>query len=382
MKRKKYIGVFLAAVLILCSCTGCWGSKELTDMVQVIGTGLDNAENGQTKLTVQAGSASTSKSDNKKKSAESQIILYQKTGNGIFDMVRDITHESNRRLFIGHNQCIVFGKEDAQKGVKNQLDFFLRDSEARMDVNILVSDSTAEEILSTQTEDYDMPAVGIKQLLEMQQANAESVSTDLMDFSLALASETTCPVASMIHLSKSNGKPRFVVSGTAVFKKDKLVGTLDEEKTRGYLWAMNKMKNGVVNIQSHSQPVCLEILGSRAAIKPVLQANHHLTVHFPISVKLGIREIKNQDGISYDELSKQLEQDVSHLIQKKISDCFHETQLYGTDIYGVGKLVEEKYPQDWDNIKDKWDTLYRNSIPEVSVEVKVKDSGKISKTYG
>ncbi|WP_438825873.1 Ger(x)C family spore germination C-terminal domain-containing protein [Neobacillus drentensis] len=39
------------------------------------------------------------------------------------------------------------------------------------------------------------------------------------------------------------------MNGAAVFKKDKLIGWMDETETRGILWLRNEIEGGVISIK-------------------------------------------------------------------------------------------------------------------------------------
>ena len=145
MKKRHWFSLSAIFVLICFLLTGCMGSRELTDIMPILGIGIDSAGNNLTKLTVQAAKMGGSKDQG---STKPNILIFEKTDKNAFDMLRETTHENSDKLFIGHNQCIIIGKDAASKGVKSELDLFLRDHEARMGVWILVSDSTANEILT------------------------------------------------------------------------------------------------------------------------------------------------------------------------------------------------------------------------------------------
>jgi spore germination protein KC len=381
MKHKRLLSV-VAAVMIICflvtGSVGNTSSTELTEMVPVIAVGLDSAKKGQTALTMQAGYQGDSQTSKDQGGSEDKFLVYKKTGDSVFDMLRDTTHESSHRLFMGHNQCLIFGKEEAKRGVKNQIDFFTRNPSTRMDVWILVSDSTAENILSAKTEGASVPALDISQLLKMQKINAESVNVDLLEFSSKLASETTSPVASIIKVNKESGKPRFVISGTAVFKKDKLAGELDEDKTRGFLWTMNQIQNGVVQVNVGKEKAGLEILKSKCQSVPEVHSDGTVSVSISVSTNLGVREMTEFHGFSDKEILQTLQSAAEKIVKKKMLDCFHETQRCGADIYGIGKLVYEKYPGKWEPLKGKWEQVYKKLQPQITVQVQIKDMGKIT----
>lgn len=375
MKKRYRFSLLTISVLLCFLLTGCVGSRELTDIMPIIGVGIDSTKNNLTKLTLQTAKMSGSKEQG---AAKPNIVVFEKTDKNVFDMLRSTTHENNGKLFIGHNQCIIFGKEAASKGVRPELDFFLRHHESRMGVWILVSDSTAKDILTVKSNGTSLSALDIKQILSEQKENSESVSVDLLEFSSKLAGKTTCPVASLIKIDKESGKPKFKVAGMAIFKKDRMVAELDENKTRGYLWTIDKVSSGVINVQTASGKACLEIHSSKDGFTPRLNADGSVSVSIHVNTELGVREMSGFENESSIAATKEMQKAAEKEIKDCVLACFKATQSYKADIYGIGTAIYRKWPKKWNNIQSNWDKLYGQINPDITVQVDVTDTGKIS----
>lgn len=375
MKKRYRFSLLTISVLLCFLLTGCVGSRELTDIMPIIGVGIDSTKNNLTKLTLQTAKMSGSKEQG---AAKPNIVVFEKTDKNVFDMLRSTTHENNGKLFIGHNQCIIFGKEAASKGVRPELDFFLRHHESRMGVWILVSDSTAKDILTVKSNGTSLSALDIKQILSEQKENSESVSVDLLEFSSKLAGKTTCPVASLIKIDKESGKPKFKVAGMAIFKKDRMVAELDEKKTRGYLWTIDKVSSGVINVQTASGKACLEIHSSKDGFTPRLNADGSVSVSIHVNTELGVREMSGFENESSIAATKEMQKAAEKEIKDCVLACFKATQSNKADIYGIGTAIYRKWPKKWNNIQSNWDKLYGQINPDITVQVDVTDTGKIS----
>lgn len=375
MKKQYRFSLLTISVLLCFLLTGCVSSRELTDIMPVIGVGIDSAEGGLTKLTLQMAKMSGSKEQG---ATKPNIVMFEETDKNVFDMLRSTTHENDGKLFIGHNQCIIIGKDAASKGVKPDLDFFLRDHESRMGVWILISDSTAKEVLTAKSNGSDLSALDIKQILGEQKENSESVPIDLLEFSSTLAGETTCPIASLIKVDKKSGKTRFNIAGIAIFKKDRMVAELDENKTRGYLWAVNKVVSGVINVQTASGEACLEIRSSGGGFTPHLNADGSVSLSINVKTEVGVREISGFEKESSIAAAKEMQKAAEKEISDCVLSCFQTTQSYKTDIYGIGTAIYRKWPQKWKSMQPNWDKLYGQINPDITVQVDVVDTGKIS----
>jgi spore germination protein KC len=374
MKKGKRFSLLTVALAVCLLFSGCTDSKELTEVIPVVGVGIDDAGDNLTKLTLQLGYVGNS---SEKEKAKTESLIYEKTGKNIFNMFRDCARESSHKLFIGHNQCIIFGKEDAAKGIKDQLDLFLRDHEGRIDVSIMVSDSTANEILTTKSEMSSMSALDITQLLKNQQATSESTDVDLLEFLSKLEKKTTCPVTSLIKVDKQANPPRLELSGLAVFKDDKMVGELDKDKARGYLWAVNRVESGTVDVQTEYGRASLEICSSSSSLNPSVKEDGTISVPITVKTELGIRELVGFENQNAETIEKELQEAAIERIKGRVLSCFQATQAYQADIYGIGTLISQTQPNKWKDIQENWDDLYSQITPEINAEVTIKDSGKI-----
>lgn len=374
MKKGKRFSLLTVALAVCLLFSGCTDSKELTEVIPVVGVGIDDAGDDLTKLTLQLGYVGNS---SEKEKAKTESLIYEKTGKNIFNMFRDCARESSHKLFIGHNQCIIFGKEDAAKGIKDQLDLFLRDHEGRIDVSIMVSDSTANEILTTKSEMSPMSALEITQLLNNQQATSESTDVDLLEFLSKLEKKTTCPVTSLIKVDKQSNPPRLELSGLAVFKDDKMVGELDKDKARGYLWAVNRVESGTVDVQTEYGRASLEICSSSSNLNPSVKEDGTISVPITVKTELGIRELVGFENQNAETIEKELQEAAIERIKGRVLSCFQATQSYQADIYGIGTLISQTQPDKWKDIQENWDDLYSKITPEINAEVTIKDSGKI-----
>lgn len=88
----------------------------------------------------------------------------------------------------------------------------------------------------------------------------------LNDFLVRLTSKSSHPFATAIEVfseekqeeqgGDKEGKMvlRLRAGGTAVFKKDKLVGWLDNAETRGLLWVLGKVQSGILVVPAPGGP--------------------------------------------------------------------------------------------------------------------------------
>ena len=77
MKRGKCFSLVAVAMAVCLLFSGCMDSKELTEIIPVVGVGIDDAGDNLTKLTLQLGHVGNSSEKDK---AKSEALIYEKTG--------------------------------------------------------------------------------------------------------------------------------------------------------------------------------------------------------------------------------------------------------------------------------------------------------------
>jgi spore germination protein KC len=164
------------------------------------------------------------------------------TDESIFGAIRGLTHEVSRKLYFAHNQAIIFGYDLAEEGVAEECDLFMREYESRLNVFVMVARKKASDILYEETDLERLPAEHIESLLETRYATSQLVRMTLREFTTAIVSKTTCPVAPIIELYALDGRQKARISGGAVFKDANWSASLTKPRTAGFYgcWARSK----------------------------------------------------------------------------------------------------------------------------------------------
>ncbi|MBW4841404.1 MAG: hypothetical protein KZY74_18615 [Paenibacillaceae bacterium] len=141
-------------IVVMCSLTmifvlsGCWNYREVDKMTTVAGIAIDKGEKeGEIRLTVEVVDGLGGK--DAMSIGSSRISL---SGHTMFEIVRRMITESGNRLYWAHAKSIILSEEIARDGAAKVIDWYVRDSETRSDIHILVSgEETAEEVLSSKS---------------------------------------------------------------------------------------------------------------------------------------------------------------------------------------------------------------------------------------
>jgi Ger(x)C family germination protein len=383
-KKAKFLKMSMC-IFIVMTLSACWSARELNDIAIVMGVGIDKAkELNELDMTVQVvdptqikGGAKDSTGNGGRKEA---FINLENTGITISEALKGINRKLDRELFFSDNQIIVIGKSLAEEGIGKKLDFFLRHRETRLLVWVLVSKETAREVLDISPKIESISANNIAELIKIEKENSQITAVNLKDFSAKLMSKTTAPVAPMIEVVTEKSGSIVYIAETAVFKKDKMIGKLDNKETKGYLWITNEVKRGIIElaVPNINEVVSLETTRSKSKITPKMKDGK---IVFNIEIK---EEGDLADQLSIENLAKpaafeKLEKSKAASIKNEIMAAVKRAKELNADIFGFGDKVHQHYPKEWKKLQYEWDKIFPEVEVEVKVEAKLRRSGRITK---
>jgi spore germination protein KC len=393
MKRRiKEFAIQTFAILTCLAClSGCFDRRELDTMGIVMGVAIDKAETeGETELTVQmvhpAGKSSGSGGKKSKDQggegggASQAFINVSSTGRNINFIIREMQHKMSRMIYVAHNEVIVIGEDLAKNGVRDALDFFARAPEARMTLNVFVARGKAKDVLDVKPEFEKVTSTELVKMLNDQKITSHTPIVTEFEFVSTMVSKTTSAVAPLISLEEeADGRKMIVISGCAVFKQSVMVGEFGEEETRGLLFVKNKVKAGVIEMSVLDTPATIEIRNAKSKVTPILFTDGKSVFNVNIEMIIGIGDQSGTVNLAAPENSSAMLNAVETVIKGEIESAVTKSKELNADVFGFGEYLNRKYPDQWKDMQENWDALYRNIAVNVTVKVKADGAGRIDK---
>lgn len=380
-------GARCAAALLLCALpvltlSSCWSHRELNTLAIVLGTGLDVGDQPDTlKITTQVVKASDIGSGPPSQGSgagQKAYVNISYTDKSVLSAVRGVTHMQNRRLYFSHNEVLIFSSDLAKLDIAEGLDTFTRDYEARMNVNILISKGSAADILEEEVELEKLPALHISGMMENQQANSETAVATLRDFVIDTLSGSKAPVAPMIELYESEGKKHARLEDTAVFKKGKMIGELDKKQTRGLLWVTGKAKSGAMTVDTKWGDVILEIYHSKSSLKPVKDADGTIRMELKVNADGAVESNETTENMSSPQNVEMLKGLMKEQIRSDIDSALAQARTLSADVFGFGEAIRREYPEEWEKMKESWDTVFPKIGLDIQADVELRSTGGLT----
>lgn len=399
------IAVFLLSLSTALSLLGasCWDRREIDELALVSTVAVDR-ERDKTIVTAEffrpAALSQQTGSGAGVTATGRQSHLATGSGPTIFRAIEDMGVKLPRELRWAHANNILVGEEMARRGLRELLDFWDRDPEARRSTHILLTSGPAKEVMRRAQSAFELD-LG-REIAGLEQAapqtgygfipTVHSVIVDLTGESkatflpiLVLTPSNTPPPAAASGNEGKEGAPKPAqppvvltvrLYGTGLFLKDRLVAKLNPRETRGLIWVLGDVREAVltVTLPPGRQDIDIEV----TRVRPRVQ------------VKLGPRgprglvriwgegnlaaEKGEANLVSWRQMAS-LEAKAAAVIKSEITAALKEAKVAGTDVFGFAGALHRSYPHQWHKLKARWPEEFKRLPVEVYVSFKLRRTG-------
>ena len=405
MKKKNHFLVLIVFFLLV--LPGCWDYSEYENMVQVITMGVDfNRESNETTVTIQYIPTTKQSAENSKGSSEKDGVVYSATDKTLFGAISKLREVTYKEIFLGYLKIIVVGEEAAKYKTMDLMELFNRTPSIRDNAYLVISSGKAEDTISTFDAAHQAPSgEQIYNLINLSKFTGTAFSISIHEFTQMMAVpgiEAAAPrVITVFKKPQSEaeggtqGKIRFVekregaqrVSGIAVFKKDRLVGWLDEKESFGFSWITGKnphaYKESEISDGTDTEDIFYyRVKSSKSKIKAQMD-NGEPVINVNVTVTAELRKYYSNKGseiITSEEVSV-MEKKLSDSVRSDIEAALEKGQTeLESDIFGFGFAFYRKHTKLWQTeYERKWEDIFPNIVVNVNVDAIVKNTSAITR---
>lgn len=383
MKCVKKAIILSLLCLILPISTGCWDNRDITELSIISAVGIDKTNDNQIELTVQIVKPDAIEAQGQG-STDNAFWTFSSTGETIFEAVRNMLSTVNLKVLYSYNRLMVIGEDIAKEGTMDVLDFFERDHETNRRAFVLIAKGiSAKEVLNAKSDLESIPAFHIVSIIENTAALPQIIEIELIDLLKEMGSPGKNSVVGVIQpINNKKGELKvkdLKVEGGAVFKKDQLQGWLSSDETTGYLYIINEVKNGIINIPNPLNPdkkVAIEVISKGSKIDVQLKdAQPILLIEIKMEGNIGGQQ--GSGDLTTDNMVEQLEIEIEKVLKEEAVTIVGLAQECKNDIFGFGEVVHRKHLSFWNTVKEDWDSEFAKASVEIKVEVAIDKSGLI-----
>lgn len=383
--------------MLLPLLSGCWNQKELTDLAFVMAMGIDKGKDKKFDVSFQLVNPGNVSAGQSGGGQGLPIAVYRSSGDTLTEAARNATKKVSRRLYYAHTNVVVISEAVAKESLLYVLDALDRDPEFRTTTEIVIArGSQAEDIVTTLTILDRLPVTKItKQIKASEAMLGENASFNIDDFLSGLLSKGKQPLLNGYRLVGNKPMARkaeniqktttdaFLQSdGLAVFNKGTLKGFIKNERARGVLWVLDKVKSTDINIKWEGKKNALVIAPIRSKTMVSVKFVHEKPV---VSVKVEnegwVSEANTDIDLDNPDVIAKIEKIVEKEITKQIKLSIKEAQSFKTDILGFGEKVHIANPKLWKKLQGNWDEEFSTLQVNVHVDSYIRREGIRTKPF-
>ena len=392
----KTLALWSTVCVLTVFSTGCWDSTEINQLAIVTASACDAApQTGQGKkssdrsvlASVQIAlpnqlQGSQSQTGSAGSGGQGTFIVETEKGPSPASALLAVQKRLSRRFFLADRRVIIIGEAYARQGISALLDEMVRNPTGRLRVYILVAHhARGLDLLGL---NYPLNRVPADAILELEDSRT-FVAMNLVQFIKAMTDGSDAYAMGIKpHPQKlDHSAVPFTLDQVAVFRKDRLVGWLSKEETKGFYTIYeqaNQLRFGmnVLSVPGYAGLITSKLTHIHSSLSPVWRRH---TLAMNVHVKMSYQIIENNTSLNLDHAEdlrlyeRQLKKQVQQQIAKAISALQHK---YDADCLQFGKLVHERYPRQWHSLGPRWHSVWPTVTPKIHVDITVPGSGNLS----
>lgn len=373
----------LAIVLLVSTLTGCWDRIEVNDLSVITAAAVDKKDDQTIEFSVQvnvpaaAGKQMGDSGDGP--SEKSKPLVRSAVGNTIAESLSKLQKKLSRQLFWGQCKIFIFGEALAREGVRSHLDFILREPTVRGNSNLFVSHGKAKDVLTLipplERNTAEMLTKTItKQVGFVMQAG---------QMNTMLINDTRDTAAPWIRVlppggGKASNTTRPYMANTAIFRRDKMIGHIDDISTQGLLWLRNEMKRSTLTVKLPETDgfVSVRVIKAHSKLVPEIKGDQWTVTFNTIAEDDIVQNTTNLNFVN-PKYSKLLEEQLNKEVERIVTLALNDVQKQmRSDVIGLGEAFHRKYPAEWSRAKERWEQLYPMVKVNFDIQVHVRRLGK------
>lgn len=353
------------------------------------------------------------------------IGLISEKGKNVSEGVRKIAYKIGKTAGLSHMSFLVLGQSMLEENLSETLDYFVRDRELNSSVMMLISPTSAKDVIS-KTKDLELSAsVGLQKVFIYKQSSLNGVMMPIIEFignsfelakssavgGLFISEEGQEALGEGTGKSLQNqtqqkqgageqgGKTQNSESGQGgengksqngrikyyndvyYFKNGRYVNKLDEEdELIGYFLTGEALNNGQLTVQGvsggvlNNATVGLQFRAEKTKRKVAFEDDKPALV-FEIKIKdMQVVELLNKNNLSeklYQDLDsetiKAIKEATERTIEADITKAFEKAKSDGVDIFKFADNCYRFRPKQWKSFYKEYGDAY---LSQVSIKVK------------
>lgn len=377
LKNTICIMLSIAVIISMSGCTS-FNNSSLKRLLYMEAFGVDmDQEKGEYSCTTQIfdpmmGAATIQEQD------KPITRVIETTGESISAAVAAMTEQIGRKPYYSQNKVIVIGEEIAKEGITSMTDYFDRDWETRLTMQVLIGSPDASGIVKSTLGDVINPAEELQLIAQAGNVNGRVPQCTVLDIKKALSDKYTDFCIPVVKAEGEGEDSKVTVESIAVFKGDKIAGYIPYDDARGVLLLNDEIEKTIFVIKIKGVGnASMNIINSKTDLKVNIE-NDEIVCDVYVKCEANIPEINIEDDSIeilneidniQDECEKQIIKEMDNAAELTVNEM-------GCDIYGIGRRLMYNERDYWEKIKNNWNEEIKNVKFRYHVEAEINRIGE------
>lgn len=386
--------ILLLLIFLWCAAIlgGCWDRRELESLGLVQALGIDRGPGGKgitisvmiaIPPKISGGGGQSGGLSGGGGGSDTGVFVISMDAPTIYEAFNRINSVVNREITLMQTSVLLIGEDLAKEGLHKWADTLVRYREMRRTILIFICKGTAAQIMQVQPKLEKNPSEFFTDLISLSSKNGMFPKTRLHDFLFsyeAYGQEGYAPLLATyqpkepgVSKSKPGGGSSFGgdssggqpsdgsqssskqgkrpsdirIIGTAVFRKDKMIGALDNYESQVMLLLSGRFHEAVLSIADPQYKKYLIVFQLFAASTPrVSYERRENQDRLRVRLNLEADILSIQSGVNYTDPAKEqlLSKYVVAALKRRIEKVLDKMQhQYQSDVFGFGNRVRASF---------------------------------------
>lgn len=396
----KYFIIIIIVIIFSLAFTGSHIVQSVDDLAYVVALGIDMGDSEDLKVTFQFTMPVPSGEGGSGQASPSVIDSVE--ANSIDSAISFMNAYVSKEINLSHCKVIVISEEVAKRGIAKEIFSLMNKVQIRPDNHVIISTCSAQKYIESVSPSLENLVAKFYEILPRSgEYTGYTVDAELGDFFTKMVC-TTCESCAILGNVVENGTAETSSSsgsgsdsqgsekmsakngienmGVAVFKYDKLVGSLTAEETLAHLLLTNQLKSCNISVpdpDDESKKIDLFLTSNHTAKIQVsiVNGNPFAKSHLTVNAKISSVDALSKDTTpeSSEQRLKKIEESAENYLKTLISNyCYKTAKEFRSDIAGFGKYAIGSFKTSDAFAEYDWLNHYQDTFFETDAKVTIK----------
>ena len=393
----KYLIIIIIVIIFSLAFTGSHIVQSVDDLAYTVALGIDVGDSEDLKVTFQFTMPVPSGEGGSGQASPSVIDSVE--ANSIDSAISFMNAYVSKEINLSHCKVIVISEEVAKRGIAKEIFSLMNKVQIRPDNHVIISTCSAQKYIESVSPSLENLVTKFYEILPRSgDYTGYTVNAELGDFFTKIVCTTCEPCAILGNVvdngteetsgsgsdsqegEKKSAKNGIENMGIAVFKSDKLVGTLSAEETLAHLLLTNQLKSCNISIpdpDDESKKIDLFLTSNHTAKVQVsiLNGTPFAKSHLTVNAKIASVDSLSKDTTpkSSEQRLKKIEESAEHYLKTLLSNyCYKTAKEFHSDIAGFGKHAIHNFKTSNEFDEYDWLNHYQDTFFETDAKVTIK----------